>query len=115
MKPHLVDEAVLGPVVGVQPFEMRLLWEQEVQVVRVSLSFGFLSGPSQSGISVGVIELSTCSGLGNKLWDLLTGFRQTSSPFSLGFSFSSRVTQSMALREYGENVISRVGAVTAWW
>lgn len=109
MKPHLVDEAVLGPVVGVQPFEMRLLWEQEVQVVRVSLSFGFLSGPSQSGISVGVIELSTCSGLGNKLWDLLTGFRQTSSPFS------SCVTQSMALREYGVNVTSRVGAVTVWW
>lgn len=60
-------------------------------------------------MSVGVVELSTCSGLGNKLLDLLTGLRQSSSPFS------SCMTPSMALRDYGQNVNARVGAVTEWW
>lgn len=33
MYPHLEDEAILDPVEGLQPFEMRLLWEQEGQAV----------------------------------------------------------------------------------
>lgn len=41
MYPHLEDEAILDPVEGLQPFEMRLLWEQEDQAVSVTPSFGF--------------------------------------------------------------------------
>lgn len=33
------DEAVLDPVVGFQPFEMRLLWKQDGQVVSVTVFF----------------------------------------------------------------------------
>lgn len=58
------DEVILDPS------EMRLLWEQEGQVVSVTPSFGFLSGLSQCGMSVGVFELSPSSGLGKKLLDL---------------------------------------------
>lgn len=48
MQPILGDEAVLDPVAAFQPFEVKLLCEQEGQAVSVTLSFGFVSGPSQS-------------------------------------------------------------------
>lgn len=47
----------------------------------VTLSFGFVSELSQSGVSLGV-ELSLCSDLGNKLEDSLMENSGTLSPFS---------------------------------
>lgn len=70
----------------------------------------FIRTMSQSGMSVGVIELSPCSGLGSKLLGLLMGLRR-----SLPLLSSPWEPQIMALREYSENVISRVRAVTVWW
>lgn len=48
MQPTLKDEAVLDLVAAFQPFKMWLLWKQEGQAVSVTLSFGFISGLSQS-------------------------------------------------------------------
>lgn len=48
MQPILEDEAVLDPVAAFQPFEVKLLCEQEGQAVSVTLSFAFVSGLSQS-------------------------------------------------------------------
>lgn len=98
-----------GPCCGLPP-----LWDE------VASGAGWLSCECQSpwplafyqdcprGGHEGVTELSPCSGLGNKVLDLVIGLRQ---PFSL---FSSSVPGSMASGEYSKNAISRVGAVAEW-